>query len=319
MSSGDGRDGTSSGTSSPAASSSDASAYAGADEGRDALEPFLSVRPQLFGIAYRMLGSVDEAEDVVQDAWVRWHGTDRTRVVNAAAFLTTVVTRLAINVLTSARARRETYVGPWLPEPVDTSQDPALGAERAEAIQIATLVLLERLTPTERAVYVLREAFGYPYRRVAEILDLSEANARQLARRARERLGDREPVPVDPGEHRRLLDEFVAAAHDGDLARFERFLSADVVASADGGGKVHASRQELVGVARVSLFFDNLWRKQWARADVRVVEANGLPALVIAYASGRVALVSLDVSPAGVEHVFVQVNPDKLRAYASAD
>ncbi|MGO2740539.1 MAG: sigma-70 family RNA polymerase sigma factor, partial [Cellulosimicrobium funkei] len=162
------------------------------DEG--ALDAFLSVRSRLFGIAYRMLGSATEAEDVVQEAWVRWQGTDRSVVRNPAAFLTTTVTRLAINAATSARARRETYVGPWLPEPVDTSDDPALGAERAEALEIATLVLLERLAPVERAVYVLREAFDYPYRRVAEILGLTEANARQLARRARERLGERPAV-----------------------------------------------------------------------------------------------------------------------------
>jgi len=203
------------------------------DPDPQALVEFLAVRPQLVAVAYRILGSVVEAEDVVQDAWVRWHGTDRSQVVNAAAFLTTVVTRLAINALTSARARRETCAGPWLPEPVDTTQDPAVGAEHAEAIRVAALVLLERLTPVERAVYVLREAFGYPHRRVAEILGLSEANARQLARRARARLHRREAVTVDPREHRRLVDEFAAAAHEGDLARFERFLAADVLASAD--------------------------------------------------------------------------------------
>ncbi|WP_069387993.1 RNA polymerase sigma-70 factor [Cellulosimicrobium cellulans] len=283
-----------------------------------ALDAFLAVRPRLFGLAYRMLGSVAEAEDVVQDAWVRWQGTDRSRVENPAAFLTTTATRLAINAATSARARRETYVGPWLPEPVDTSDDPALGAERAEALELATLVLLERLTPVERAVYVLREAFGYPHRRVAEILDMSEANARQLARRARERLGARQAAPVDPGEHRRLLDEFVAAAHDGDMARFEQFLADDVVARPDGGGKVHASRKELVGVERVSLFFDNVWRKYWAGADLHVVEANGLPALLVVREGVPFALVSLDVSPAGIEHVYVQVNPDKLGGYATA-
>ncbi|MBD5786603.1 RNA polymerase sigma-70 factor [Cellulosimicrobium terreum] len=288
----------------------------GAREDPGALDAFLVARPQLFGIAYRMLGSVPEAEDVVQDAWIRWQGTDREEVRNPTAFLTTTVTRLAINAATSARARRETYVGPWLPEPVDTSDDPALGAERAEALEMATLVLLERLTPVERAVYVLREAFGYPYRRVAEILDLTEANARQLARRARERIGRQEAVPVDRGEHRRLLDELVAAAHDGDLARFERYLADDVVARPDGGGKVHASRVELHGVARVSLFLDNVWRKYWADADVHVVEANGLPALLVVIDDAPFALVSLEVSSRGIEHVFVQVNPDKLAEYA---
>ncbi|OLT48100.1 RNA polymerase subunit sigma-24 [Cellulosimicrobium sp. CUA-896] len=272
----------------------------------------------MFGIAYRMLGSVAEAEDVVQDAWIRWQGADRSRVENPAAFLTTTTTRLAINAATSARARRETYVGPWLPEPVDTSDDPALGAERAEALEVATLVLLERLTPVERAVYVLREAFGYPHRRVAEILDMTESNARQLARRARERLGTRPAVPVDPGEHRRLLDEFVAAAHDGDLARFERFLADDVVARPTAAGACTRRARSVVGVARVSLFFDNVWRKYWADAELRVVEANGLPALLVLRDGTPFALVSLDVSPAGIEHVYVQVNPDKLGGYAAA-
>ncbi|MFD6178655.1 MULTISPECIES: RNA polymerase sigma factor SigJ [unclassified Isoptericola] len=289
------------------------------DETEDAgaLDVFLAVRPQLFGIAYRMLGGVAEAEDVVQDAWVRWQGTDREAVQNPAAFLTTVTTRLAISAATSARARRETYVGPWLPEPVDTSDDPALGAERAEALELATLLLLERLTPLERAVYVLREAFGYPHRRVGEILGLSEANTRQLARRARERLGRREAVPVDPGEHRRLLDEFVAAAHEGDLARFERFLADDVVARPDGGGRVHASKVELVGLARVSLFLDNVWRKYWALGEVRVVDANGLPALVVERDGAAVALLALDVAGGRVEHVYVQVNPDKLAGFGA--
>ena len=286
-------------------------------EGAGALDAFLAVRPQLFGIAYRMLGSVAEAEDVVQDAWLRWQGTDRDQVRNPAAFLTTVTTRLAINAATSARARRETYVGPWLPEPVDTSDDPALGAERAEALELATLLLMERLTPVERAVYVLREAFGYPHARIAEILDLTEANARQLARRARDRLGTREAVPVDPGEHRRLLDELVAAAHEGDLARFERYLADDVVARPDGGGRVHASRVELVGMARVSLFLDNVWRKYWDAGTVRAVEANGLPAVVVDLDGAPFALLALDVADGRVEHVYVQVNPDKLTGYAA--
>jgi len=286
-------------------------------EGAGALDAFLAVRPQLFGIAYRMLGSVAEAEDVVQDAWLRWQGTDRDQVRNPAAFLTTVTTRLAINAATSARARRETYVGPWLPEPVDTSDDPALGAERAEALELATLLLMERLTPVERAVYVLREAFGYPHARIAEILDLTEANARQLARRARDRLGTREAVPVDAGEHRRLLDELVAAAHEGDLARFERYLADDVVARPDGGGRVHASRVELVGMARVSLFLDNVWRKYWDAGTVRAVEANGLPAVVVDLDGAPFALLALDVADGRVEHVYVQVNPDKLTGYAA--
>jgi RNA polymerase sigma-70 factor (ECF subfamily) len=149
-----------------------------------ALSAFVSAQPRLFGIAYRMLGSAAEAEDIVQDAWLRWQSTDRSAVLDATAFLATTTTRLAINAVQSARSRRETYVGPWLPEPVDTSADPHLGAERGEALGLAVLLLMEKLSPTERVAYVLREAFDYPYQQIADVLQLSEANARQLVRAA---------------------------------------------------------------------------------------------------------------------------------------
>src|SRR5689334_12460690 len=149
---------------------------------------FDQVRPRLFGIAYRMLGSVADAEDVVQDTWLRFNRTDPETIRNTSAFLATTTTRLAINVATSARARRELYVGPWLPEPVSTAKDPLLGAEESEALDLAVLLLLERLPARERAAYILREAFDYPFRQIAEILDTSEPNARQLAKRAREHL-----------------------------------------------------------------------------------------------------------------------------------
>jgi len=162
----------------------------------DGLSAFVSVRPRLFGIAYRMLGSSAEAEDVLQEVWVRWQTTDRDRVRNPVAFMVTAATRLAINVRQSARVRRETYAGPWLPEPTDTSTDPGLGADRREALNVAVLLLLEKLSPTERAAYILREAFDYPYRKIADVIRVEEANARQLVTRARERLSSarREPV-----------------------------------------------------------------------------------------------------------------------------
>ena len=154
----------------------------------DGLSAFLGVRPRLFAVAYRMLGSAAEAEDIVQDVWVRWQTANRRRVRNAAAFLVTTATRLAINVRQSARARRETGVGPWLPEPVDTSTDPGLEAERAQALAAGVLLLMQKLTPTERAAYILREAFDYPYRDIANVLRLEEANARQVVTRARQHL-----------------------------------------------------------------------------------------------------------------------------------
>ena len=194
----------------------------------DGLSAFLSARPRLFGIAYRMLGSAAEAEDIVQDVWIRWQTTDRRQVCNPVAFLVTATTRLAINVLQSARARREADVGPSLPELVDPSPDPGVGAERGEALNLAVLLLLERLSPTERAAYVLREAFNYPYRQIADTLRVEEANARQLVTRAREHVSGGRRAPVRPAEQRCLLHAFVTAARTGDLASLEHLLTHDI-------------------------------------------------------------------------------------------
>src|SRR5262245_21642305 len=181
----------------------------------DAVSVFVSVRPRLFGIAYRMLGSAAEAEDILQDVWLKWQTIDRSRVRDAPAYLATATMRHAINVVQSARVRREAYVGPWLPEPVDTSDDPVLGAERGEALEFAVLVLLETLSPKERAAYVLREAFNYSYREIADVVRLSEENSRQLVTRARKHIADGRREPASRDEHRRLLESFVAAAQSG--------------------------------------------------------------------------------------------------------
>jgi RNA polymerase sigma factor (sigma-70 family) len=190
----------------------------------DGLAAFMSVRPRLFGIAYRILGSSAEAEDVVQDVWVRWQTADRRLVRDAAAFLATTTTRLAINVMQSARSRRETYVGPWLPEPVDASADPERGAERGEGLKAGILLLLEKLSPTERAAYILREAFDYAYREIAKALKLEEANARQVVTRARQHVADSRTKPAKPTEQRLLLEAFIAAAQNGDVASLEGTL-----------------------------------------------------------------------------------------------
>jgi RNA polymerase sigma factor (sigma-70 family) len=184
----------------------------------DGLSAFLNVRPRLFGVAYRMLRSAAEAEDIVQDVWVRWQTADRSLVRDAAAFLVTTTTRLAINVIQSARSRRETYVGPWLPESVDTSADPGLRAERREALELAILVLLEKLSPTERTAYVLREVFDYPYRDIANVLRLEEPNARQVVTRARRHIANDRRAPATSMEQRHLLEAFIAAAGNGDVA-----------------------------------------------------------------------------------------------------
>ncbi|GGT81612.1 RNA polymerase sigma factor SigJ [Streptomyces coeruleorubidus] len=279
-----------------------------------AADAFERLRPRLFGIAYRVLGSVSEAEDVVQDVWLRWQGADRGAVLDHGAFLAKITTRLAINVAQSARVRREAYVGPWLPEPVDTSVDPQVGAERGEALELAVLLVLERLNPVERAAYVLREAFDYAYDEIAGMLQLSQANTRQIVSRARKRLSAERREPVDSAQHRRLLEAFVAAARHGDVAALESVLSADVVAYADGNGMRGVARLEIVGperVARVTAFA----RKFFPGAEYGIVEANGRPSLLLARDGAAVALVSATVGPAGIDGLYWVLAPDKLRAY----
>lgn len=193
----------------------------------DALSTFLKVRRRLFGIAYRMLGSSAAAEDVVQDVWVRWQMADRHVVRDAAAFLATTATRLAINVIQSARSRHETCAGPWLPEPVDTSSDQVVRAERADALARAVSVLIERLSPAERAAYILREAFDYSYRDIADILRVQEANARQLVTRARHHVVEGPGTHAQAAEQRRLLAAFSAATEGGDAAPLVDLLATE--------------------------------------------------------------------------------------------
>ncbi|MFJ8154172.1 RNA polymerase sigma-70 factor [Streptomyces sp. NPDC094468] len=294
----------------------------GPDRGTDELDraaaEFVAARPQLFGIAYRVTGSTAEAEDVVQEAWVRWQRTDRSQVQEPAAFLATVTTRLAINVTQSARVRREAYVGPWLPEPVDTSADPQLGAERAEALDLAVLLLLEKLNPVERAAYVLREAFDYAYARIADIVETSEANARQLVSRARRHLAAERRDPVDSAAHRRFLEVFLAAAQDGRLSVLEEVLTADVVSYADGGGTRGASRIPVVGLPHVSRYVVAFAPRFWPGADVRWVEANGRPAVLVSAGGNPVALLSADVSARGIERLLWVLNPDKLARWVAS-
>jgi RNA polymerase sigma-70 factor (ECF subfamily) len=195
----------------------------------DGLSAFLSQRPRLFGIACRMLGSATDAEDIVQDVWVRWQMADRRLVRNAAAFLATATRRLAINVMQSARSRREMQAGTWLPEPVDTTIGPGMATERGEALELGVLLLLKRLEPAERAAYILREAFDYSYRDIASLLRLKEANARQVVTRARQHVGSGQRLAVSSIEQRRLLHALVAAAQHGDIVGLEGVLTSEVV------------------------------------------------------------------------------------------
>ncbi|MEU6547180.1 RNA polymerase sigma-70 factor [Streptomyces sp. NPDC046859] len=283
-----------------------------------AMKDFLAARPQLFGIAYRMLGSVADAEDILQETWLRWQRTDRSAVREPAAFLTTVTTRLAVNSTRSARRLRETYVGPWLPEPVDTRADPQLGAERAEAVDLAVLLLLERLNPVERAAYVLREAFDYPYGRIAGILETSEPNTRQLVSRARKHLKAARREPVSDDAHRRLLETFLEAARGGTLTALEDLLAEDVVSYADGGGMRGASRVPVAGRERVARYLVAFAPRFWPRSQVRWVEANGRPAVLVRREGHPVALLCADVSDRGIERLMWVMNPAKLAPYVSA-
>lgn len=280
---------------------------------------FEQQRGRLFGIAYRMLGEVGLAEDVVQNAWLRWNTAKQDAVAEPGAYLATVVTRLAISELTSARARREIYLGPWLPEPVDTSADPLLGAERGEALSMAVLVLLEKLSPAERAAFVLHEAFDYPHSRVAEVLETTEANARQLFSRAKKHLDAGRARPVSPAERDRLLGAFLAAAGAGDLATLESVLASDVVSISDGGGQVLAARKEVGGPERVAHFLLGVLTKYGQGIVPVPVEVNGESAMLGLRDGRPVALWSVETGADGIHRVFIVLNPQKLSRFEAPD
>ena len=283
----------------------------------DDLAAFLSVRSRLFGIAYRMLGSAAEAEDLVQDAWLRWQTCDRSAVADPGAFLATTITRLAINARQSARARRETYVGPWLPEPVDTSADPYLGAERGEALEFAALLLMEKLTAHERAAYVLREAFDYGYPEIAGILRSTDAGARQLVSRARKHMTGERRTPVTLAAQRELLTTFVAAARTGDLAALEGMFAAGVTSMADGNGRTKVARRVVAGALPVAKFLHAMaWF--WTDIEVRWATANGQPAAVLWQGDAVYGVLTVGGGADGIDRVLWMVNPAKLRDWQPA-
>ncbi|SEF24174.1 RNA polymerase sigma-70 factor, ECF subfamily [Amycolatopsis pretoriensis] len=279
---------------------------------------FTRVRPRLFGIAYRMLGSATEAEDLVQDVWLRWQAYDRSTVVSPEAFLATTTTRLAINVLQSARKRRETYVGPWLPEPVDTGADPYLGAERGEALEFATLLLMEKLTAAERAAYVLREAFDYTYTEIAGILSATEAAVRQLVSRARKHLTSERHASVPAAEQRELLTTFLTAARTGDMAELERLFTPDVTSISDGNGRKGVARRPVVGAGRVAKFLLAISAWFWDDIDVAWVQANGRTAAVLRQNGSAYGLLTVSATAEGIDQVLWLVNPGKNKAVPAA-
>ncbi|GLY46920.1 RNA polymerase sigma-70 factor [Lentzea sp. NBRC 102530] len=281
----------------------------------EAESAFAAARPRLFGIAYRMTGSVADAEDLVQEVWLRWQLADRASVRNAEAYLATAITRLAINESQTARARRETYVGPWLPEPVDTTADPQVGAEQGAVLELAVLMLLEKLTPTERAAYVLREAFDYPYREIAEIVQTSEVATRQLVSRARKHLADERRVPVERADQRKLLEAFVAAAQAGDLAALEELFAQDVVSWSDSNGAIRAAGRPLFGAESLAKIISGWAPSFWAGAEMSFVEANGQSAVRLSKAGDTYAVITVTASSEGIDQVLWLVNPDKLAAF----
>jgi RNA polymerase sigma-70 factor (ECF subfamily) len=279
----------------------------------DGVSVFESVRPRLFGIAYRMLGSAAEAEDIVQDAWLRWQGADRSAVIDPPAFLATATTRLAITFAQSARARRETYIGPWLPDPIDTSVDPRLGAERAEALEFAVLLLLEKLSPTERAAYILREAFDYSYDQIAHTIRSTEGNARQLVTRARKHISDGRRKSVSSSEQRRLLNAFVVASQKGDLPALERLFASDVVSYADGGGALHVARLPVAGRNRVANYFASVGAFMGNGVTIEWIETNGQTSALVLRNGAVTALATIEASAEGIVRVLLMMRPSKLR------
>lgn len=290
---------------------------------RDRLATFHEQRRFLFSIAYRMLGSAADAEDVVQDAFLRWQRADQADVRSPRAYLGATVTRLAVDHLRSARVRREDYVGPWLPEPlvgVD-EHDPLAAATLAESLSTAFLVLLERLTPTQRAAFLLREVFGFEYAEVARMLQTSEPNARQLVQRAKQHIAAGRPrFAPDRRAAAQLAERFLTACSGGDMQALLEMLSADAVAYADGGGKFAAARRPILGAARVARFVASVVNKWRASGDVRPAAVSGGIGLLF-HAGGRLRAV-LTIATADdrrhVASVFIVVNPDKLRTIAPA-
>jgi RNA polymerase sigma-70 factor (TIGR02957 family) len=278
------------------------------------------LRPGAFAIAYRMLGSVSEAEDVVQEALLRLHRAEAEgeRIESPRAYVSTVVTRLGIDQLRSARRRRETYVGEWLPEPLVTSEedDPARHAETADSLSLAFLVLLESLSPEQRAVFLLHDVFDYPYGEVARIVGKSEANTRQLAARARRHVEERRPrFEATREQHERLADRFFAAMSDGDMEALEAMLAEDVVLAGDGGGKAPALARALHGARRVARVLAGWGRQSWrfGAVSMRRVDVNGQPGAMVLDAEDKViSVIALDIAEERVQGVRGIVNPEKL-------
>lgn len=270
-------------------------------------------RALLFSLAYRMLGTRADAEDVVQDAYLRWMAALEKEIRSPKAYLTTVVARLALDSLRSARRKREVYVGPWLPEPLVDPEAPAF-AEMAESLSIAFLHVLESLSPAERVAFLLREVFDSEYGEIAAALDTSEANCRQIVARARKHLHDRRArYAVDPERHRQVLRQFLEICATGDASRLTPLLSADAVLYSDGGGKVHAALQPIEGADRVSRFVAGVVKKTGGVPKARLAWVNGEPGALLYEGATLSYIVTISVDDEGrVRRIFYVANPEKL-------
>lgn len=277
-------------------------------------------RRYLTGVAYRMLGSVTEAEDVVQDAYLRWHDADHLSVSDVRAYLTTVTSRLCLDRLRSAHRQRETYVGPWLPEPLLEAPDTSADAEAlASDVSFALMLALERLSPLERAAFLLHDVFGLDFRQVAVSLNRSEASCRQLASRARKRAqAERPRYAVTAGEHSQLTDRFFDAAHRGDVSTLKVLLTENATMHTDGGGKRIAASRVIFGADKIARFFEGLARKAASARPrwVKPVIVNGRPGWLTIEQDGLPQVTTLDVADNRVQALYIVRNPDKLRHLA---
>ena len=289
-------------------------------------EPY---RRRLLGLAYRMLGSMADAEDAVQEAYLRWHDTDRESVSDSRAFLITTTTRICLDVLKSARVRREKYVGPWLPDPVtDTAAlAPDTQTEMAEDLSVALLLALDRLSPLERAAFLLHDVFDYSFTQVADTLGRNEAACRQLASRARTRVREARPAGAistragsssADAKHAELVSAFITASRSGDVAALTRLLASDAKIVSDGGGKVAAALNVIEGAERVAAFVAGVVRKGWTdEMTVRFGTINGLPGVIMSGPNGLVQTNAFEIEGDAVKAIYVVRNPDKLRHLAS--
>jgi RNA polymerase sigma-70 factor (ECF subfamily) len=286
------------------------------------IDAFNSHRSLLFGIAYRMLGHVADAEDMVQETFVRWRRQDATEIKSAKAWLIATITRLSIDQLRSARRQREEYVGVWLPEPLVDSSDtpsPVSTAELADSLSLAFLHLLEQLAPVERAVFILREVFDYNYVEIARIVEKSEANCRQMFSRAKNQLGQREArTETSDAKAEEIVQRFLSACATGDLKSFLAVLTDDVVLYTDGGAKMRAARRPIQGANRVSRFFIGLRERALVGYETQFVRVNGETGIVATRASGRVDVSAFTFSDNRIKGIYVVSNPDKLRRLLKA-